>query len=124
MIQAVDTFDETKGFKFISHAVWKIRASITAALSSKNNQMIHVPSNKLRIEDMIYKTMSELMLMLGDEKPSAKEILEKMKEKYGEKIPPKLDAAGVQNIIDATRKHLSLGDDGEDDYNTPLSTVK
>lgn len=48
LIKAVECFDETKGFKFISYAVWWIRQSILQAIS-ENARLIRLPQNKLNL---------------------------------------------------------------------------
>ena len=44
MIKAAKKFDETRGFKFISYAVWRIRQSICQALSNESD-IIRIPAN-------------------------------------------------------------------------------
>ena len=56
LIKAAERFDETRGFRFISYAVWWIRQSILAALDEQS-RLIKVPSNKLSCMSKIRKTM-------------------------------------------------------------------
>ena len=56
LIKAAQRFDETKGFKFISYAVWWIRQSIMQALM-QNSRMIRLPLNKI---DAYQKMLREL----------------------------------------------------------------
>ena len=46
LMHAANKFDETRGFKFISYAVWWIRQSITAALNNYS-RLIRLPQNKI-----------------------------------------------------------------------------
>lgn len=54
LIRAAKMFDETKGFKFISYAVWWIRQSIMQALDN-HARMVRVPSNKLTTLSKMYR---------------------------------------------------------------------
>lgn len=56
LIKAAERFDETRGFKFISYAVWWIRQSILAALDEQS-RLIKIPSNKLSNMSCIRKAM-------------------------------------------------------------------
>ena len=56
LIKAAERFDETRGFKFISYAVWWIRQSILAALDEQS-RLIKVPSNKLASMSKIRKAI-------------------------------------------------------------------
>ena len=56
LIKAAERFDETRGFKFISYAVWWIRQSIFAALQEQS-RLIKVPSNKISSMSRIKKAM-------------------------------------------------------------------
>src|SRR6187551_964435 len=58
LIKAAQRFDETKGFKFISYAVWWIRQSILQALSE--SRMVRLPMNKVSSLSKIHKTFSQL----------------------------------------------------------------
>lgn len=59
LIKAAERFDETKGFKFISYAVWWIRQSITSSLD-ENSRVIHLPLNKVGNLNKVKKAFSLL----------------------------------------------------------------
>jgi len=59
LIKAAQRFDETRGFKFISYAVWWIRQSILQALAEQA-RIVRLPSNKIGAIQKINKTLSKL----------------------------------------------------------------
>src|SRR5947207_12489998 len=59
LIKAAQRFDETRGFKFISYAVWWIRQSILQALAEQS-RIVRLPLNKIGAINKINKTMSML----------------------------------------------------------------
>src|SRR5690606_23025249 len=59
LVKAAKRFDETRGFKFISYAVWWIRQSILQALSEQS-RMVRLPLNKLGEINKIRKVHSSL----------------------------------------------------------------
>ena len=59
LVKAAKRFDETRGFKFISYAVWWIRQSILQALSKKS-RMIRLPQNKIAVSSKIYQVLRKL----------------------------------------------------------------
>jgi RNA polymerase primary sigma factor len=71
LIKAAERFDETKGFKFISYAVWWIRQSILQAISE--SRMVRLPMNKVGSLHKIHKAFSELEQQFERE-PVAEEI--------------------------------------------------
>lgn len=73
LIEAVNRFDETKGFKFISYAVWWIRQSIIKHIYD-NGSNIRLPINRINSINKISKTKDKLSLLLGRD-PSDGEIL-------------------------------------------------
>lgn len=58
LIHAAETFDETKGFRFISYAVYWIRQSVLAALTEYSH-MIHIPFNQYYLHSRVKKTFEE-----------------------------------------------------------------
>lgn len=59
LIKAAQRFDETKGFKFISYAVWWIRQSILQALAEQS-RIVRLPLNKVGLTNRITKAFSQL----------------------------------------------------------------
>lgn len=57
LMKAAEKFDETKGFKFISYAVWWIRQSILSALAQKS-RTIRLPQNQVGLLGRIHKTIA------------------------------------------------------------------
>ena len=72
LIKAAQRFDETRGFKFISYAVWWIRQSILQALAEQA-RIVRLPLNKIGSINKINKTFSRLEQEFERE-PSAEEI--------------------------------------------------
>ncbi|WP_282075857.1 sigma-70 family RNA polymerase sigma factor [Maribacter aquivivus] len=72
LVKAAKRFDETRGFKFISYAVWWIRQSILQALSN-TSRMIRIPQNKIAVNSKIYQVYSSLE-QANERPPSADEI--------------------------------------------------
>lgn len=105
LIKAAEKFDETRGFKFISYAVWWIRQSILQALAEQS-RMVRLPLNQVsavsRINKLITKFEQE-----HERKPSADELSELIDE-TPEKIRDSLRANGRPMSMDAP---LGDGDD-------------
>ncbi|MDR2131364.1 MAG: sigma-70 family RNA polymerase sigma factor [Odoribacteraceae bacterium] len=76
LIKAVENFDETKGFKLISYAVWWIRQSIVQAIA-ENARLIRLPSNKINGINRVTKCYLKLEQEFQRE-PTAEEIAEVM----------------------------------------------
>ncbi|MDX1445563.1 RNA polymerase sigma factor RpoD/SigA [Lishizhenia sp.] len=76
LIKAAKRFDETRGFKFISYAVWWIRQSILQALAEQA-RIVRLPLNKIGSINKINKTFSELEQRL-ERPPSAHELAESL----------------------------------------------
>lgn len=74
LIKSVDRFDDTRGFKFISFAVWWIRQSIIKALAD-NARLVRLPLNKVMAGSRIRKADSLLEQEL-ERPPSAEELAE------------------------------------------------
>lgn len=76
LIEAANRFDATRGFKFISYAVWWIRQSIMQAISN-NTRMIRLPVNKLSELNKIKNATNTLQQKLERE-PTYHEIAEEL----------------------------------------------
>jgi RNA polymerase primary sigma factor len=74
LIKAAERFDDTRGFKFISFAVWWIRQNILHALA-EHSRMIRLPLNKVAMSGRINKAHSMLEQQL-ERPPSAEELAE------------------------------------------------
>jgi RNA polymerase primary sigma factor len=96
LIRAAHKFDETKGIKFISYAVWWIRQAILQALAEQS-RLIRVPLNRAGALHRIGKRASALLQELGREATHA-EIAEGME----------LTEEEVAKTMSITQTHLSL----------------
>ena len=76
LMHAANKFDETRGFKFISYAVWWIRQSITAALTSKGRR-VRLPQNKFQALLKINKCAAILEQRL-ERRPTSQEIADEL----------------------------------------------
>jgi RNA polymerase primary sigma factor len=105
LIKAAKRFDETKGFKFISYAVWWIRQAILSALAEQS-RIVRLPLNRVGIIHKIGKTKSHLEQEFGRE-PTANEIADELEMSPHE----------VVDNLNISSRHLSLDapfNDGED----------
>jgi len=82
LVKAAERFDHTRGFKFISFAVWWIRQSILYSLA-ENSRMIQIPVNKMLQKKNIEKAQISLEQEL-ERMPSDEEIAELMNIDYDE----------------------------------------
>jgi RNA polymerase primary sigma factor len=96
LIRAAHKFDETKGIKFISYAVWWIRQAILQALAEQS-RIVRVPLNRAGTLHRIGRRSNALLQELGRE-PSAEEIATEMDIPIDE----------VRRTMSITQAHLSL----------------
>lgn len=96
LIRAAHKFDESRGIKFISYAVWWIRQAILQALAEQS-RIVRVPLNRAGEMHRIGKQTSLLQQELGRE-PTASEIAEGLD----------LDVAAVEQTLAISQGHLSL----------------
>jgi RNA polymerase primary sigma factor len=105
LIKAAEKFDETRGFKFISYAVWWIRQSILQAIAEQS-RIVRLPLNQVGSVNKINRMLSKFE-QENERRPSAEEISEQTD------IPEdKVDEALL-----ATSRHVSVDApfvDGED----------
>jgi len=106
LIKAAERFDQTRGFKFISYAVWWIRQSILEALAN-NSRMVRLPTNQI---STYYKLKQESrdFEQRNQREPTEEEIAEIMQEDVV-KISRLLRSAQPQASLDAP---ISTDDDG------------
>ena len=105
LIKAAKRFDETKGFKFISYAVWWIRQAILQALAEQS-RIVRLPLNRVGALHKIGKVSSDLEQNYGLE-PSAEEIAEQLD----------MSSSEVTDTLKISSRHLSLDapfQEGED----------
>ncbi len=104
LIKAAQRFDETRGFKFISYAVWWIRQSILQALAEQS-RIVRLPLNKVGLTNKIQKAFSQLEQEFERE-PSPEELAELLELETEEVLPP----------LGIAARHVSM--------DTPLSEGK
>src|SRR5438105_14094844 len=91
LIKAAQRFDETRGFKFISYAVWWIRQSILQALAEQS-RIVRLPLNKVGLTNKIQKAFSQLEQEFERE-PSPEELAELL-ELETEEVSANMGSAG------------------------------
>lgn len=105
LIKAAQRFDETRGFKFISYAVWWIRQSILQALAEQS-RIVRLPLNKVGLTNRISKAFSQLEQELERE-PTPEELAFLLD----------IDAEEVSATLGVAARHVSMDQplaDGED----------
>ncbi len=96
LIKAAKRFDETRGFKFISYAVWWIRQSILQALAEQS-RIVRLPLNRVGALNKIGKKFSELEQQYERE-PTAAELAEQLE----------MSIAEISETIKISGRHLSV----------------
>jgi RNA polymerase primary sigma factor len=96
LIKAARRFDETRGFKFISYAVWWIRQSIMQALAEQS-RIVRLPLNRVGALNRIGKAYSNLEQEFERE-PSPEELA----------IELEMDVDDVSEAMSLSAKHLSM----------------
>jgi RNA polymerase primary sigma factor len=115
LIKAAQRFDETRGFKFISYAVWWIRQSILQALAEQA-RIVRLPLNKIGSINKINKAFTQLEQEFQRE-PTSKEIAEIL-ELTPEVIEEAMKASGGHVSMDAPLKD----DEGNNMYDVLLNS--
>ena len=106
LIKAAQRFDETRGFKFISYAVWWIRQSILQALAEQS-RIVRLPLNKIGSINKINKTLSRLEQEFERE-PSAEEIAKTL-DMQPEEVKKALQSSNRHISMDAPLPHDEEG---------------
>ena len=96
LIKAAQRFDETRGFKFISYAVWWIRQSILQALAEQS-RIVRLPLNKVGSLNKINKAFSELE-QAYEREPSPEELAEILEISTDE----------VETTLGVAARHVSM----------------
>jgi RNA polymerase primary sigma factor len=96
LIKAARRFDETKGFKFISYAVWWIRQGMMAAIAEQSRS-VRLPLNQIGYISALNRTSSQLEQQFERE-PSVNELAEAMEKTVD----------SVADVLSKSRRQLSL----------------
>ena len=105
LIKAAEKFDETRGFKFISYAVWWIRQSILQAIADQS-RIVRLPLNQVGSVNKINKVLNKFEQEY-ERKPSIEEISEKVD----------LPEDKIDDVLKINSRHVSVDApfaDGED----------
>ena len=96
LIKAAERFDETRGFKFISYAVWWIRQAILQALAEQA-RIVRLPLNKIGTINKLNRAFSELE-QKNERPPSAEELAEFMG----------VSVSDVKQSLQSNGRHVSM----------------
>ena len=111
LIKAAQKFDETRGFKFISYAVWWIRQSILQAISEQS-RIVRMPLNQVGFQSKLSKAIVSFEQEF-ERRPSAEELAEILGT----------DLEKVQDALDTNRKKVSVDAPFQDDDSNSLIDI-
>jgi RNA polymerase primary sigma factor len=111
LIKAAQKFDETRGFKFISYAVWWIRQSILQAISEQS-RIVRMPLNQVGFQSKLSKAIVSFEQEF-ERRPSAEELAEILGT----------DLEKVQDALDTNRKKVSVDAPFQDDESNSLIDI-
>jgi RNA polymerase primary sigma factor len=96
LIKAAERFDETRGFKFISYAVWWIRQSILQAISEQS-RIVRLPLNQVGSMNKINRILSKFE-QENERRPSVEELSEHID----------LPEDKIDDALNASNRHISV----------------
>ena len=96
LITAAQKFDETRGFKFISYAVWWIRQSILQALA-ENSRLVRLPLNQVGYSSKVNRFYNKFV-QENERRPSTEEIAEGIG----------IEKEKINNALLTSGKHISM----------------
>ncbi len=111
LIKAAQRFDETRGFKFISYAVWWIRQSILQALAEQS-RVVRLPLNRVGAINKVGRVLEKLEKRYGRE-PSMQEVADTMEMTDYE----------VADVMKTSARHLSLDEPFKEEEGNNLLDV-
>ncbi|MCH6558727.1 RNA polymerase sigma factor RpoD/SigA [candidate division KSB1 bacterium] len=111
LIKAAQRFDETRGFKFISYAVWWIRQSILQALAEQS-RVVRLPLNRVGAINKVGRVLEKLEKRYGRE-PSMAEVADTMEMSDYE----------VADVLKTSARHLSLDEPFKEEEGNNLLDV-
>jgi RNA polymerase primary sigma factor len=111
LIKAAQRFDETRGFKFISYAVWWIRQAILQALAEQS-RVVRLPLNRIGTISKIRKTSAKLA-QSHERAPNIEELAKELD----------IDVEKVREAMQHTGRHLSMDAPFNDDDDNSLLDV-
>jgi RNA polymerase primary sigma factor len=112
LIKAAQRFDETRGFKFISYAVWWIRQAILQALAEQS-RVVRLPLNRIGTISKIRKASARLQQEY-ERKPNIEELADELE----------IDVRKVREAMQHTSRHLSMDAPfNEEDDNSLLDVL-
>ncbi|MCO6496293.1 MAG: RNA polymerase sigma factor RpoD/SigA [Chitinophagaceae bacterium] len=113
LIKAAQRFDETRGFKFISYAVWWIRQSIMQALA-ENARIVRLPLNKVGLTSKLVRAMAHLEQEL-ERPPTTDEVA----------LYLGVEVEEITAMMNVTARHVSTDSPiGEDDESTLIDVME
>jgi RNA polymerase primary sigma factor len=113
LIKAAQRFDETRGFKFISYAVWWIRQSILQALAEQS-RIVRLPLNKVGLTNRISKAY-QMLEQEFEREPTAEELAELLE----------ITADEVETTLMMGSRHVSVDSPlGEGDDNSLIDVLE
>ncbi len=105
LLKAAERFDETRGFKFISYAVWWIRQTIMQAIA-ENGRMVRIPLNKLGEQHRIFQFIAEFE-QENQHTPTVDQIAEAL-DIPADRVAQLMGVSGRHASIDSP---LAIGED-------------